>query len=225
MDKKILILLPIWGRKKITKICLDNLKDLQSSYNIEVLCVVSEQWAKLEAFRYGFKWVVASNDCLGTKMNIGVKKSLEYKYDYLMNLGSDDIITRDLFKRYETFFNNEYPFFGSTRLTFIDSESKEARTKDYKITIGAGRCIKRSEIEEVLKRGDMYPKKQKGLDLASMAKFDCPIREIENDFNTIFDIKSDTNIWSFEEMTKAKNRVSLDECKLSDSQLDAILDL
>ena len=74
MDKKILILVPIWKRENITRICLDNLKELQKDFNIEVLCVVSEQWAKETAFKYGFKFVEASNECLGTKMNIGVFK-------------------------------------------------------------------------------------------------------------------------------------------------------
>lgn len=223
MDKKILILLPIWGRQKITNICFDNLQDLQKDFNIQVLCVGSEGWAKLEAFKRGFKYVDAPNDCLGTKHNIGVQKSLEYKYDYLMNLGSDDIITRDLFKLYEPYFASDYPFFGSTRLTFIDSESKEARTKDYKIMIGAGRCIKRSEIEAL--KGDMYDKKQRGLDLNSMSKFDCPMQEIENPFNTIIDIKSKENIWPFEEVTKSRNQVSLDTLNISDDLLTKILEL
>ena len=93
MDKKILILVPIWKRENITRICLDNLKELQKDFNIEVLCVVSEQWAKEMAFKYSFKYVEASNECLGTKMNIGVEESLKYDYDYFMNLGSDDIIS------------------------------------------------------------------------------------------------------------------------------------
>lgn len=221
MDK-ILILLPIWKRQKITKLVLDNLKDLQKEFNIEVLCIVSEQWAKIEAFKRGFKYVNASNDCLGTKMNIGVKKALEYKWDYMMNLGSDDIITRDLFKLYEPYFKNKTPMFGVTKLTFIDSKTKEARTKDYKIMIGAGRCIRREEIESL--NGDMYSKIQKGLDLNSMSKFGCQTVEIEGDFNMIYDIKSDENIWSFEEITKSRNMISLDNCKLSDYQLTTILE-
>ena len=73
--------MPIWKRENITKICFDNLKELQKEFNIEVLCIVSEQWAKIMAFEYGFKYVNAPNECLGTKMNIGVRESLKYKYD------------------------------------------------------------------------------------------------------------------------------------------------
>ena len=68
MDKKILILLPIWGREQITKICFDNLKELQKEFDIQVLCVVSEQWSKIEAFKYGFKHIEAPNECLGLSL-------------------------------------------------------------------------------------------------------------------------------------------------------------
>lgn len=226
MDKKILILLPIWQREAITKICLDNLKELQKEINIEVLCVVSEQWAKETAFKYGFKFVETPNECLGTKMNIGVRKALEYDFDYMMNVGSDDIITKDLFKCYEPYFNNDVPMFGGTRLTFIDSNSKEAKTFDYGIMIGAARCIKREELEKVCRNGEMYDKVQRGLDMNSMKKFNCSMTEIENPFNTIYDIKSDVNIWAY---TDIKRGVKIDfeegVSGLSTEQIDSILEL
>ena len=50
LDRTI-ILLPIWGRKAITLLCLKNLKELKEKYGIEVMCVVSESWAKLEPAR------------------------------------------------------------------------------------------------------------------------------------------------------------------------------
>lgn len=225
MDKKILILLPIWKRQNITKICFDNLKELQKDFNIEVLCVVSEQWAKILAFEYGFKYVNASNDCLGTKMNIGVKESLKYKYDYLMNLGSDDIITKELFEIYEPLFKENYPFFGSTRLTFVDSDSKELKTCDYQAMIGAGRCIRRDKIEEVLDSGEMYDKKQRGLDFNSMSKFRCAMKEIQNPFDTIYDIKSAVNIWVYNNLGGDSIGFESGVRGLSTEQIDSILEL
>jgi hypothetical protein len=225
LDKKILILLPIWGREKITKICFDNLKELQKEFNIEVLCVVSEYWAKIEAFKYGFKYVEAPNECLGTKMNIGVEKAKEFHFDYLMNLGSDDIITKELFKCYEEMFNNEVPFFGSTRLTFVDSKEKETATFDYEGMMGAGRCIRKDILLKYTRNG-MYDNIQAGLDMNSASKFKCQMVEVENDFNTIYDIKSDTNIWAFKDF-KRKKLVQFEEgvSGLSTKQIDAILEL
>jgi hypothetical protein len=225
MDKKILILLPIWKRESITKICFDNLKELQKEFNIEVLCIVSEQWAKILAFEYGFKYVNASNECLGTKMNIGVRESLKYKYDYLMNLGSDDIITKELFNCYSDYFKINYPFFGGTRLTFINSASKEIKTCDYQVLIGAGRCIRRDELEKVLDRGEMYDKIQKGLDMNSMSKFICSMTEIKNPFTSIYDIKSDVNIWTYTNIGGTTIDFEKGVEGLSTKQIDNILEL
>lgn len=229
MDKKILILLPIWGREKIVKICFDNLKELQKDFDIDVLCVVSEQWAKIEAFKNGFKYVEASNDCLGTKHNIGIREALKYKFDYLMNLGSDDIITKDLFKSYEQCFKDEVPVFGGTRLTFIDSKSKDVCEFDYGIMIGAGRCIRRDALKYVNDLHDgIYDNIQVGLDMNSMAKFkNYKQVEVSNPFNSIYDIKSDVNIWNYEVMSHKAKSIDFEVASrgLSTKQIDSILEL
>lgn len=225
MDKKILILLPIWKREKITRICLDNLRELKKDINLDVLCVVSEQWAKVAAIEFGFKYVEASNDNLGAKMNVGVKESLRYKYDYLMNMGSDDIVTRELFDIYEPHLKRSEKFFGSTRLTFVDSVEKVAKRFDYKVMIGAGRCIRRDLIEGVKQMYDTDI--DCGFDSNSMRKFlRHSMTEIENPYNTIYDIKSDINIWNYKELHFTEE-VSFDTAVkgLSTKQIDSILDL
>ena len=226
MDKKILILLPIWKREAITKICLANLKELQKTFNIEVLCVVSEQWAKIEAFKMGFKYIEAPNECLGTKMNIGIKEAMGMRFDYLMNLGSDDIITPALFDSYKDMFINNVPCFGPTNLTFIDSQAKEARTYNYGIMIGAGRCIRKDILEATLRKGDLYDKIQIGLDMNSMKKLDCTMTEIDNPYNTIYDIKSAVNLWGYEVFYKGNDLTFEDAVSgLTTEQIDKIIEL
>lgn len=223
MDKKILILLPIWKREAITKICFDNLKELQKEFNIEVLCIVSEQWSKVLAFEYGFKQIYASNECLGTKMNIGVEEALRYDFDYLMNLGSDDIITKDLFESYEEYFNNDRAIFGGTKVTFIDSQTKEAKETDYQVLIGAGRCIRKDVVKEC---NPLYGAIQKGLDLNSLTKMKRYAHtEIDIPYGCIYDIKSDTNIWSFDDLGGDKKDFETAVKGLSTKQIDAILEL
>lgn len=229
MDKKILILLPIWKREAITKICFDNLKKLQEDFNIIVLCIVSERWAKLLAFKYRFEIVEAPNECLGTKMNIGVQKAFKYDFDYLMNLGSDDIITKELFECYQPYFKLNKVMFGPTRLTFIDSESKGTKTFDYELMIGAGRCIRKDILVKcVVKDGkvDMYDKIQSCLDLNSLRRFDkYSHTEIRNPFETIFDIKSKINIWPYEQLRGQHIEFDTATKTLSADLLDAILEL
>jgi glycosyltransferase involved in cell wall biosynthesis len=193
----ILILLPIWKREKITDICLSNLKRLQEKENFQVLCVVSEQWAKIKAFEYGFKFIESENFPVGGKMNNGIKEALRFDWDYLMNLGSDDIIDERLFKLYKPFIEQKRECFGVTKCTFIDSETKEVKRFDYKHLIGAGRMIRRDIVERYF---PLYPLKNKCLDDGSARNmFGTQFTEIqETEDDLIVDIKSDQNIWSFD---------------------------
>lgn len=226
---KILILLPIWGREKITKLVLGNLKKLKETQNIEVLAVVSEVWAKTEAFKHGFKWIEVSNDDLGHKMNVGVEEAMRLDFDYLMNLGSDDIIDDRLFNVYEPYLKEGRGIFGVTKLTFIDSKEKEAKTFDYHIMIGAGRCIRKDLIKEyVIRDGKsiMYDKGIKaGLDNNSIKKFKCSHTEIDVDYDLIYDIKSDTNIWGYEFLNGEKRTFDEATKNLDTNIIDDILDL
>lgn len=224
MDKKILILLPIWKREKITRICLDNLRDLKKEFNIDVLCIVSESWAKVAAHEFGFRYIEASNDNLGAKMNVGIKHSLGIKYDYLMNLGSDDIISKELLNIYEPYLKKNTDVFGITKVAFLDSKTKEIKNFDYKVLIGAGRCIRKDLIEAL--RVDMYDKDiECGFDSNSMSKFDCGITEINTDFNMIIDIKSDVNIWNYEELPGEVGSFDDTVKKLNTNLIDKILEL
>jgi hypothetical protein len=72
----------------------------------------------------------------------------------------------------------------------------------------------------------MYDKIQRGLDLNSMHKF---IRyshtEIKNPFNSIYDIKSDTNIWKFDDLGGDKVPFDTLTQGLTTNQIDAIIEL
>jgi len=142
-----------------------------------------------------------------------------------MNLGSDDIITKELFEIYEPLFKENYPFFGGTRLTIIDSKSKRLKTTDYQAMIGAGRCIRKDVLKDVLEIQPMYSKIQRGLDFNSMSKFKCAMKEIKNPFRTIYDIKSDTNIWAYDNLGGDELEFEKGIEGLTTKQIDNILEL
>lgn len=205
MKPKIMVLLPIWGRMNITELCLSNLSKLKREYELDVLCVISEQWAKLMAFKYGFKWVEVSNDDLGHKMNYGVQMALKYDWEYFMNLGSDDIITKDLLDEYKKEMDANSPMFGVTKVCFFDSKTKELKEVDYGHLIGAGRMIRRDVLCKcVLKEGkvDMYDKGlSRGLDNNSRKRFlSIGMKELSLEGHRILDIKSEENIWKFDDL-------------------------
>lgn len=228
LDKTV-ILLPIWGRKAITTLCLKNLKRLKDKYNFEVMCVVSESWAKMESFNCGFRWIEVSNDDLGHKMNVGVEEVMKLDFDYMMNLGSDDIINEKLFEIYEPYIKKEVGMFGITEVTFIDSQSKETKICDYQILIGAGRMISKKYLEQFVivdGKSIMYDKGiSKGLDINSMKKFDCTKTEIATAGNLIWDIKGNDNIWVYNNIGGTSVDFETGTLGMSTEQLDDILEL
>lgn len=228
LDKTV-ILLPIWKRKAITLLCFKSLKALKEKYNFEVMCVVSESWAKMEAFNHGFKWIEVSNDDLGHKMNVGVDAVMKLDFDYMMNLGSDDIINEKLFEVYEPYIKKEVGMFGITKATFIDSQSKECKVCDYQILIGAGRMISKKYLERfVIRDGKsiMYDKGlERGLDMNSMEKIDASHTEIETKDNLIWDIKGNDNIWVYNNIGGTSVDFETGTKGMLTEQLDAILEL
>ena len=228
LDRTI-ILLPIWGRKAITLLCLKNLKELKEKYGIEVMCIVSESWAKMEAFNYGFKWVEVSNDDLGHKMNVGVEAVMRMDFDYMMNLGSDDIINERLFEIYKPYFEKRTPMFGITKATFIDTVSNECKVCDYQILIGAGRAIRTDLIEQFVMRDGksiMYDKGiNRGLDMNSMKKFNCSHTEIETEDHLIIDLKSNKNIWTFDNIGGTECSFDSATKNLDTELIDSIIEL
>jgi hypothetical protein len=217
-----MILVPIWGREKITELCLDNLKELKKDYNIDVICVVSEQWAKIKAFEKGFKYVEVENFPLGNKMNKGVEYALRFDFDYLMNLGSDDLIDGRLFDLYKPHIEQKKKVFGINKVTFFDSKTKQLKRFDYKHMIGAGRMISR---EVLMKYAPIYtPDKNKCLDdNSAFNMFGVQFNEIESEDDLIIDIKSDENIWAFDYFKGETSE--LNTLKVSDNILTKLIEL
>lgn len=223
-----MVLIPIWGRMKITELCLKNWVELKKTESIDVICIVSEQWAKLLCFKLGLKYIEASNDDLGEKMNIGVKNASKFKFKYLMNMGSDDIVSSDLFRLYEDY--QDRAIFGLTKITFFDSVDKKAVSVDYKNMVGAGRCIRKDFLTRALEKGNLYDSGLKrGLDNNSRAKFyDVSMTEIDNDPKLLIDIKGQDNIWKFtdlEELGIKGEEVELESLGLKDEILTELIEL
>jgi hypothetical protein len=223
-----MVLLPIWGRKAITNICLKNWARLKESENIDVLCVVSEQWAKIEAVKHGFKYVEVSNDDLGNKMNVGVQYALKFKWDYLMNMGSDDLVSERMFRLYEQYTIKERPMFGLTKLVFFDSKEKSAKSVNYGCMIGAGRCIRRDVLKRHAMTGDKVTMYDEGIDrcLDNNSRkrfFTVSMDEIQNDPELLIDIKGDENIWSYDFLDGEK--VELKDLNLEDEYLTDLIEL
>lgn len=129
----------------------------ETKHELRVLCVISESEYIKTCDDYGFNWIYTDNNPLGAKINKGIRRAMEFKWNYLMMMNSDDVIKAELLdKWYEPFFEKQEKFFGISTVTYVNFYTGEAVEFDYEYTVlGIGKCIRRDIVEQF--NGDLYP--------------------------------------------------------------------
>lgn len=95
---KIIALTAIWKRPEVFRLFARGISKL----GIEVVIVGSEgEVSKKQAEIFGFHYLEYPNQPLSEKHNQGMLKCRELDADFVLCLGSDDIMHPDLFKEYE----------------------------------------------------------------------------------------------------------------------------
>jgi hypothetical protein len=153
----ILVFLAVWKRPEITKICFEGLRRLKNRFNLEAFAVISEKEMIPLCEEYGVKWTFYKNDPLGEKKNHGLNEAMKLDWDYLIEIGSDDLIKDELIELYSKYFG-KYEMFGTKDSVIIDSESKQCRRLSSDTPYGLGRCISRKTIEEYCHGVDVLAK-------------------------------------------------------------------
>jgi hypothetical protein len=198
----LLIYLAIWRRPEITELCLIGIERLKKhpAYNIQVAAVISETEMIPLCEKHNVKWIMHQNLPLGKKKNYGLKACSEFDFDYLMEIGSDDLITNEMLDQYLNYFG-KYDFFGISDMAYIESESLECRRLTNKsTTYGAGRCIKKDLLVN-LKWNIWTDELNRGLDNDSIRRIEkngYKFHKVDSmDVPGLIDIKSNENIWKF----------------------------
>jgi len=209
---EICILIPVWKRPEILTYCIKGLANLYKVYdNLLVTFVLSrddckytQNYVKIHSeigYSFPFNSVVLDNNYpISQKMNQAINELKLLSWDYLMNLGSDNVLNPDIFSIYQHYFNKKVPYFGLKSAYFINYYTKKVKksTLDLdKLIFGAGRMISRDIIEQC--NYSIYPIEQnQGLDTASAIIIEQTTGKTpESVISTkpmILDIKSDTNI-------------------------------
>lgn len=198
---RLLIYLAVWKRPEITEICFKGIKRLQEhpDFDISALAVISETSMIELCERYGVQWVMAENKPLGRKKNIGLQACKGIDFDFLMEIGSDDLVLNSLLDDYKKFMV-KYDFFGVREMGFLDTETGKCRRWSSATVYGAGRLISRKALDKVgwkLWRNEA----SKGLDMQSIIqlhKHGVQYWQIPTeDHPKVIDIKSEVNIWPF----------------------------
>jgi hypothetical protein len=169
--------------------------ELKDHFEFEVVVVDSDH-SNYDVLRpYNFEYYNRPN-IVSDKFNYGVSKLRNL--DYLLVLGSDDIVSPELLLEYKPFMEESYPIIGITDIYFQDG-NKLYYWQGYKDkyrqveTIGAARAIHKSVIEQV---GNLWDNGlMKGLDGSMWKRLkDYEKIAISCKQHPVIDIKSETNI-------------------------------
>jgi hypothetical protein len=196
-----------------------SIKRLQKveGFDVKGFAVISEESMIPLCEKYGILWCMHENLPLGRKKNFGIEKALEYEFDYLIEIGSDDILKSEILEAYKW----DAPVIGLMEfglLNTVNGNCKRIKTNIPKF--GAGRAIKREAL------GKLWPDNlSKGLDnrsnmhlgrngfLAKGVKWDRPL---------VTALKGETNIWSFRAIHGHKHTIEEALNGLSEEEINAI---
>ena len=151
---KLLLFIPIYGRQDIVETCFEGVERLKKHWpcNIEVLTIVSEEWAEQASKARGYHHVYTANRPLGRKFNAGLASALKHDWDYMMRMDSDTLINNKLWRLYEPYFNQGMDLFGMDKCWFYDVPTGRTRLVDYDLSmLCAGRCHSRKSIDKFVK--------------------------------------------------------------------------
>ncbi|HYF69090.1 MAG TPA: hypothetical protein VD884_13195 [Ohtaekwangia sp.] len=218
---KILVFVPVWKRPEITEICFMGIKRLQKvpGYEVNGFAVISEPNMIGLCEKYGIGWCLTANNPLGAKKNFGVKQALRYDFDYMIEIGSDDLLKDDVLDAY----NWDAPVIGLMDFAIIDTFNGRCKRLSTNIPkFGAGRAIKRYVLESFTLWHDA---KNRGLDNSSsinMAVNRISQRGIRSEQPLSVALKSDVNLWSYNVIKGVKYPIESALNGLSEEEVTAI---
>lgn len=145
---KLLVFLAVWKRPEITEICFVGINRLirNSQIPIQAFAVISEKSMIGLCEKYNIKWTFYKNEPVGEKKNHGLNEAMKLEWDYLLEIGSDDLVKDELVQLYTPFFG-KYDLFGTKDAIIINSEDGMCRRLKSDTTYGLGRCISRKALE------------------------------------------------------------------------------
>lgn len=225
---KILIYLALWKRPEITELCFLGIERMKThpDYDIEVLSVLSEDEMKPLCEKYGVNWVEHDNEYLGRKKNFGLKACERFKFDYLMEIGSDDLIMNELLDLYKPYIGL-HDLFGVKDIAYVDTETGACRRLRSNGNYGAGRMISRSILEKMnftLWQDDL----KMGMDNNStwrLLKYKTMFYHVNSESPMLIDVKSDVNIWPFNHLVGQPYDINLLFERLSEAEVDKLKSL
>ena len=205
MVYKTLIVCPWWGRPDVVSLHCRSMKKFING-RADYLAILSPEDPHLEALeelvlKYGFKKTYFKNDPLGYKINHGIRQA--ERYDYVMNMGSDDLCDPRYWRDIEDYMGK--PLFRVNRIYGAEDISLKKIWEVKGIGIGVLRMIRTDIITK-----DLYPAKNKRLDKGSrttLASLGYREEIFNSNLSYAIDVKSDNNITSIKTWLKNNGKL------------------
>ncbi|ULB45240.1 tetratricopeptide repeat protein [Limnospira fusiformis KN01] len=160
--KRVVFLSCTFGRIEVSKIYKQNLIDLQNSfykkYTFKNVIIDSENSNReLFADDERFEYYNYSNQPLSNKFNFGCKMLREIDFDYVIILGSDDIIDNNVFMIYDENMAQNFDIIGMLDVYLFDLKNLKAyywggypkESPRFGESIGMGRCLSKKIVENL----------------------------------------------------------------------------
>lgn len=148
---KILIYLAAWKRPEITEICFLGIERLRrynpAKYSISAFAVISEESMIPLCEKYGIDWCMHANKPVGKKKNYGLQQIIDHDFDYLLEIGSDDLVKSEALDLYAQYFGKHH-YLSLGDVYFLNSETGEAVCYEIETVYGVGRLFSKKSIME-----------------------------------------------------------------------------
>lgn len=222
---KTLILTAFHGRPRISQLYWYGIERLKKNFEVEVCAVVSDIENKVLAKIFDCEHVIEiENKPHGRKMNRAIDSIIGLDFDYVMQLGSDNLISN---KGMETNlkYMDKYKFFGHTNLIMVDSKTKDCKVKKYGNVFGAGRCIAKDVIKKAMPL--WLNDRERGMDVNSEQTIDekCGLMPMPINDSEVIDVKSEENIWKYWQLDGEKYRLDDLTGKISNKEYQYLISL
>lgn len=150
----ILLFLAVWKRPEITELCFMGLQRLMRHKGVKAFAVISEKEMIPLCEKYGIMYYEHENLPLGRKKNVGLEQAMKLDFDYMIELGSDDLIFDEVLESYRPHMERGEDFFGSNQMIFVDAINGDCRhytaqEAQYGFGWGLGRCFSRKLLNQM----------------------------------------------------------------------------
>lgn len=157
---KLAISTGVWKRPEVFELFARGVHKIEQEFvnQCDIITIVAGsegEQSKTMVEKHGFKYVEMPNQPLAEKFNMTLTMAKIYQVDYVLCLGSDDIIHPDLFDVYLKAMQRGVDYIGFLDMYFWDTVSnKSAYWGGYResyregCTAGAGRCLSARVLNE-----------------------------------------------------------------------------